>query len=116
MVAEGISIPLRERQAGQKINVAMISAVAMKLLSKTAQPIAIMLYEINRAIKAETTKADWKKTIPAEYHDLLDLFDEKLGRELPPHRLYNHSIPLLDGKEPPLESPSWYVTRRTHRS
>lgn len=79
LVAEGISTPLPERPILPKFNVAKISTVAMKLLSKTSKPVALTLYEINQAIKVETTKAVWKKSIPAEYHDFLDLFDKKLA-------------------------------------
>lgn len=38
-----------------------------------------------------------------EYYEFLDWFNEKLTWELPPHRLYDHNIPLLDGEEPPLD-------------
>lgn len=72
----------------------------MKLLAKKAPPTPITLYEINKAIKSESTKADWRKHITFEYHDFFDLFDEKLAQVLPLHRPYDHSIPLLDGKEP----------------
>lgn len=61
---------------------------------------ALSLYEIIKAIEGKTTKAQWKKQIPAKYHEYLDVFNEKLARELPPHRSYDHNIPLMGGNEP----------------
>lgn len=59
LVAEGISIPLPEWPKSQKINLSMMSAVSMKILSekKDAQLHALRLYEINQAILAITTNA-----------------------------------------------------------
>lgn len=76
VIAEGISIPLPGRLI-PRIPMAMISAVAMKLLSrkKGAQIHSPTLYEINKTIEAKTTKDKWKNQIPLEYHEFSDLFD-----------------------------------------
>ena len=42
-----------------------------------------------------------KKIIPADYHDFLHLFREKLAAELPRHRKFDHAIEILPGKEVP---------------
>ena len=42
-----------------------------------------------------------EELIPKEYHDFLPMFSEIAVRELPPHRPYDHSIPLKDGFNPP---------------
>lgn len=63
LVGEGISIPLPQRPVGPKINIALINAVAMKLLSKTAKPLALTLYEINQGIKAEATTQIGKRQL-----------------------------------------------------
>ena len=39
--------------------------------------------------------------IPPEYHDLAGLFSEKEAMNLPPHRSYDHTIPLEAGSTPP---------------
>ena len=39
--------------------------------------------------------------VPVEYHKFLDLFSVKAAEKLPPHRLYDHYIPLVVGKIPP---------------
>lgn len=79
IVTRRITFPFPERPTkGRKINVTMISAVAMKLLSRKAgtQPIALFLYEINQAIKVKTSKEEWRKQIPHKYNEFLDLFDK----------------------------------------
>jgi len=35
--------------------------------------------------------------VPKEYHDFLPLFAEALAKTLPPHRSYDHKIPLREG-------------------
>jgi hypothetical protein len=39
--------------------------------------------------------------IPSEYHEYADLFSEQEALKLPPHRPYDHQIPLEDGTTPP---------------
>lgn len=78
--SEGISIPLPVRPT-PSLPVTMISAVTMKLLSrkKGVQVDSFTLYEIHQVVEASTTADQWKKQIPLEYHELLDLFEEKLA-------------------------------------
>lgn len=61
-MVEWISILLPEHPLAPKMDLAMISAVAMKPLSHKAGShlIALFLYKINQAIWAEATKNDWK--------------------------------------------------------
>ena len=62
------------------------------------------LYEINQAlgVKEKPKKElDLKTYIPAEYHEFLPLFSEALAKNLPPHRPYDHKIPLREGFTPP---------------
>ena len=42
-----------------------------------------------------------KALVPEEYHDFLPLFMEAVHNVLPPHRIYDHSIPLKEGTQPP---------------
>jgi hypothetical protein len=41
--------------------------------------------------------------VPGEYHEYLHVFEAKDDQGLPPHRHYDHHIPLLEGKTPPFE-------------
>jgi hypothetical protein len=58
------------------------------------------LYEINQALRVKDQseepkkELDLKNYIPAEYHEFLPLFSEALAKNLPPHRPYDHKIPL----------------------
>jgi hypothetical protein len=46
--------------------------------------------------------AQISETVPAEYHKFLPLFSEAEANKLPPHRPYDHRIPLKEGFTPPL--------------
>lgn len=52
----------------------------------------------------------WIKKIPSEYHEFLNMFNEKLGRELPPQRFCDDTIPLLKWKETPF-GPLYGISR-----
>jgi len=39
--------------------------------------------------------------VPKEYHEFLPLFSEAVAKALPPHRPYDHKIPLREGFTPP---------------
>ena len=39
--------------------------------------------------------------IPAEYHEFLDVFGERMADALPPHRTFDHAIDLKDRTDPP---------------
>jgi hypothetical protein len=38
--------------------------------------------------------------VPKDYHDLMDVFSKKDADTLPPHRSFDHRIPLTEGKQP----------------
>jgi hypothetical protein len=42
-----------------------------------------------------------KEIVPGEYHEYIDLFGEPMEQELPPHRTFDHQIPIKEGKEVP---------------
>ena len=42
-----------------------------------------------------------KALVPEEYHEFLPLFTEAVHNVLPPHRIYDHSILLKEGSQPP---------------
>ena len=49
----------------------------------------------------DSTPIESEKIVPQDYHEYLDLFSEEEAKELPQHRIYDHTIPLIDGKQPP---------------
>lgn len=42
-----------------------------------------------------------EQIVPPEFKEYLDVFSETLATKLPPHKLYNCRIELLEGKQPP---------------
>ena len=65
---------------------------------------SISLHEINSILRPkEKTKQKivLEDYIPKEFHDFLPLFSEVLAKNLPPHRSYDHKIPLREGFTPP---------------
>lgn len=49
------------------------------------------------AVLSDTSEA----AIPKDYHDFMDVFSKAKADELPPHRPFDHRIPIEDGKTPP---------------
>ena len=92
--------------------VAQLAAVPFCRLVQTEklEVASISLRDINRALTPEasgTTQAGepqltaLKAKIPSQYHAHLNLFSEVLSEKLPPHRVYDHRIPLSEGFSPP---------------
>ena len=52
----------------------------------------------------EATSDPDLSSIPPEYHEFADLFSQKEADMLPPHRSYDHQIPLEPGTTPPFGS------------
>lgn len=51
--------------------------------------------------QASTEPLEPKDVVPKEYHDQLDAFSKKEADKLPPHRSFDHRIPLIDNQIPP---------------
>jgi hypothetical protein len=54
--------------------------------------------------EVETGTPDVKvdlSAIPPKYHEFVDLFSKREADKLPPHRPYDHQIPLEPGSSPP---------------
>jgi transposase InsO family protein len=58
----------------------------------------------------EKPRTDPASLIPREYHTFLDLFDEAKSDQLPPHRPYDHKIPLKDSSSTPPFSPMYSMS------
>jgi hypothetical protein len=63
---------------------------------------AISLYEIHKALNEERNDPEITDTVPPEYHKFLPLFSEVEANKRPPHRPYDHRIPLKEDFTPPL--------------
>jgi len=96
--------------------ICVISLASLKKLirrKESVQIFAMSLYNINKALETpmphpqDTEQAETpdyerlKSLIPPEYHLFLPLFCESIANKLPPHRPYDHRIPLKEGFEPP---------------
>jgi hypothetical protein len=62
---------------------------------------AISLHEISQALEEQSKKPAISEIVPPEYHQYLPLFSEAEANKLPPHRPYDHQIPLKDNFTPP---------------
>jgi hypothetical protein len=62
----------------------------------------LTLHEIKQALdRKKEEPVGHAAMVPPEYHDFLPLFSKVAADILPPHRTYDHRIPLKEGKEPP---------------
>ena len=51
-------------------------------------------------LRALDTTADMATAVPEEYQSFADVFSKRDADRLPPHRAYDHRIPLLENQEP----------------
>jgi len=103
---QGISI-----HPPEKLSIALIAGSTFtRTLRRKKGIIAafkMTLYEIDRALKqyekAEPLTEDdkIKELVPEDYHEFLPLFKKAVAEVLPPHRSYDHKIPLKEGFTPP---------------
>ena len=117
VIIQGISSPPPEKQtpppapapAGPPLHAALLGSTAFQSLVRnkrkrhgTLQVFSLSLYEINKALDHKRIEeGDLKSLVPEEYHEFLPLFSEAVARQLPPHRPYDHKIPLKEGFAPP---------------
>jgi hypothetical protein len=103
---KGITIPIPET----KHRIAMIAGAAFsRLLSKNKELTgSITVYELLQALKQLTKQPQpeddderIRQIVPSDYHHFLPLFKKAVADKLPPHRKYDHTIPLKNDFEPP---------------
>ena len=68
--------------------------------AKNIEIFSILIRDIEKALALKST-TDPAKKLPTEYHDFLDIFSQGDLDILPPHRPYDHKIPLMKEKIPP---------------
>ena len=71
-------------------------------ISDTSKPAAML--HATAADAADEELAELYKTVPPEYHDLIEVFSKRKADELPPHRPYDLKINLADDATPPIGS------------
>ena len=64
---------------------------------------ALKLASLGSRLKIAATKdnKDPRLLVPEHFHELLHVFEKGKAQELPPHRTYDHSIPLKPDSAPP---------------
>jgi len=89
----------------RQVDIALIGGVGFHIGMKRKENefFVTSLYEIDRIIdeksgNAETTDETeeemLRRTVPKEYHDLIQVFSKEESDKLPPHRQYDHKIKL----------------------
>ena len=96
------------------VDIKMIGAVPfIRSLRKegASEVFSLSLREINEEMGGEPKEEiDYRKILPAEYHDLIDVFSKKASDELPPHRPYDHKIEL-EGEHKPGHAPLYKMSQ-----
>ena len=71
-----------------------------KILALVAPQQYISATQLTRSSDESETEINLSK-LPIEYSDFVDVFSKESSKKLPPHRPYDHRIPLLPDSQPP---------------
>ena len=88
------------------MNILMIRAAPFNTLvqqashAKNMEIFSILIRNIEKTLVPKSITNPTKK-LPTEYHDFLNVFSRADSDILPPHRSYNHKIPLMEEKTLP---------------
>ena len=103
-VAHALSVdpsePILTTESLSPIHIAAVGATSFHRTAyrKRLAVFSLSLYEINKALDPTSVEKEvLTKLIPEEYHEFLPLFSEVEASALPPHRPYDHKIPLKEG-------------------
>ena len=87
------------------MDISMIGAASFNTLvqqashAKNMEIFSILICNIEKVLVLKSTTNSVKK-LPTKYHDFLDVFSRVDVDIQPPHRPYNHKIPLMEEKTP----------------
>jgi RNase H-like domain found in reverse transcriptase/Reverse transcriptase (RNA-dependent DNA polymerase)/Integrase zinc binding domain/Integrase core domain/Chromo (CHRromatin Organisation MOdifier) domain len=102
---QAISSALPERPVP---SIALVGAssytrLARQAIRKGLQLFSLNLHEVNAALsdKEADMREEARRIVPPQYHEFLPMFLPQLHRALPPHRPYDHAIPLRENSTPP---------------
>lgn len=107
-VAQGLKTTALVNASSHAVDIRMVSALTIKRLLKKGESSGwlhlnqVPLHpaaSVSVAAVGDLSPAD---SVPAKYHDFLDVFSEKEANPLPEHRPgKDHAIPLLESSQPP---------------
>jgi len=80
----------------KKAVVGLLYPTATTLAAATSTVIATDRYNPDTIVSPST-----RDLVPPEFHEYLDMFDQKAADMLPSHRPFDHHIPIEEGKTPP---------------
>lgn len=90
--------PTGPKEPLKEPDVAIIGAAAFRQAQKQGgTTYVVTLAEVSTSKEEKPVVHE----VPVEYHEYLDLFSKEEADKLPPHRTYDHEIPLEEGKTPP---------------
>ena len=92
-----------------RVEISMIGAAPLLALQQKEklELFSLSLHEINQALKEDKqgkslkASVDIRKVVPEHFHEFLHIFEKAHADKLPPHRPYDHTIPLKEGTTPP---------------
>ena len=87
---------------GSKLDIAIISAAAYNLLAKKPenQIFSATIEDIKKALRVKEY-VDPLPLLPKEYHEFVDVFSRGDSDVLPPHRPYDHRVPVQEDAKLP---------------
>jgi len=94
-------IPEQPYPPRQQISLLGASAFLELQQKENLEVFSVTLEELEEVVNGKKQAADVYQLVPEHYHEFLHLFREEDARKLPPHRPYDHKIPLKPGTEPP---------------
>jgi len=80
----------------KKAVVGLLYPTATTLAAATSTVLATDGYDPDTIVSPST-----RDLVPPEFHEYLDMFDQKVADTLPSHRPFDHHIPIEEGKSPP---------------
>src|SRR5262249_4301060 len=86
--------------------VSLVSATAFQRSIKQGQLFCLSLVSAPEPVASQSepptpSRQDPVPSIPCDYDDFAEVFSKESARVLPPHRPYDHRIPLEPGATPP---------------
>jgi hypothetical protein len=86
----------------EKQDIALVSLRACSAYARRGHALfTATIGNIDEALAKILEDGNPEDLLPPEYKDYADIFSPKEADKLPPHRPYDHSITLIDGKTPP---------------
>ena len=95
-------IPLNEEFLSTPVDIQEISARAIRAELQNNGNKATLILLRSSSLSTPTPDEASRASVPKEFHEYLDVFDEGLSELLPEHRPYDLKIELEEGTSPPM--------------